>query len=89
MVGHHIITGTLVYAITRCVECQRTWEQPGLNLRDPGWVVCPHCNAAAPAEMQPVEEDREHDWHGAFCATCGADEASSFADRRCPGFPVF
>lgn len=29
----------------------------------------------------------EHDWRGAYCTACGADEASSFADAPCPGFP--
>lgn len=29
---------------------------------------------------------REHDWNGAFCSSCGADEASSFATAPCPGF---
>lgn len=48
----HIITGTLVYAITRCGACGLTWEQPGLDLSSPGWIVCPHCVAAAPAVRQ-------------------------------------
>ena len=25
----------------------------------------------------------EHEWYGAFCSRCGADEASSFADSPC------
>ena len=49
--AEHVITGTLVYAIVRCAKCGETWEQPGLDLTRPGWIVCPHCIAAAPAKL--------------------------------------
>lgn len=55
--AEHIITGTLVYAITRCGACGQTWEQPGLDLQRPGWVVCPYCIASAPAVVQHQAED--------------------------------
>lgn len=28
----------------------------------------------------------EHNFEGAYCTECGADEASSFADTPCEGF---
>ena len=80
MADHHVITGTLVYYIVRCQSCGETWEQPGVDLTAPGWLVCPHCIASAPAVPA------EHDWNGSFCAICGADEAGSFAADPCPGF---
>ena len=52
----HIITGTLVYAITRCGAWGQTWEQPGLDLERPGWIVCPYCIVAAPAAVQNQPE---------------------------------
>jgi len=37
---------------------------------------------STPSAEPPVE----HDWNGAFCSDCGADEASSLASEPCRGF---
>jgi hypothetical protein len=50
--SNHLITGTITYVVLQCGSCFHIWEQANTPLDEPGWVVCPECLFAAPAEVR-------------------------------------
>lgn len=69
------------------VTAERFDELKAIALKDAfPWKMCDPA-VHSRTDGQATAEPGEHDWSGAFCSMCGADEASSFASKPCPGLP--